>query len=92
VPREMVRFAKALNGKWTGSWSTVATRACKDSASMSLTSTPSQHTVPSLASYSPAISREQVLFPEPLTPTKATVSPARSVIEMPLRAGISLPG
>ncbi len=68
---------RGFNDAW-GSWNTICIRGRifrSTSPLVSVSSTPSKVTVPSVASSSCRITRPQVDFPDPLSPTSPSVSP-----------------
>src|SRR6478672_1306266 len=73
--RPSVRFSRALMEKSVGSSKAVATSERRWARLMSRTSTPSMVTRPAVTSYRRGTSPVRIVFPEPVAPTSATVSP-----------------
>ena len=67
------------------------TRERSTSRSRSLMSTPSRMTEPPVTSYSRLISEVSVVFPDPVAPTMATVSPGRSSRSTPRSSSAGRP-
>ena len=77
--RPSVRFSRTLIEKSVASSNAVATTVRSWASGRSRTSTPSRVTRPAVTSKSRPTSAVSVVLPEPVAPTRATVSPGRDV-------------
>ncbi len=85
-------FSVTLAENSTGSSNAVATTRRRSARRRSRTSTPSTVIRPPVTSASLGTSMVSVVLPEPVAPTRATVSPGRNSRSMPRSTSRSAPG
>ena len=82
-------FARTVSLKSTVSWLTMPVSARSDERRISRASVPSTSTRPRVGSMNRGMRSTSVLFPAPLAPTSATISPRRAVRLTPVSTGSS---